>query len=42
MILSIDGDTKRGTINKFVDNEFLSLDSKSFRKEVKVSHLMLT
>ena len=33
MILSIDGDTKRATINKFVDNEFLSLDSKSFRKE---------
>ena len=24
MILSVDGDTKRGTINKFVDNEFLS------------------
>ena len=35
MILSIDGDTKRATINKFVDNEFLSLDSKSFRKEVQ-------
>ena len=32
MILSVDGDTKRGTINKFVDNEFLSLDSKAFRK----------
>ena len=42
MILSVDGDTKRGTINKFVDNEFLSIDSKNLENTLKVSHLMLT
>ena len=31
MILSIDGDTKRASINSFVDNEFLSRDSLAFR-----------
>ena len=31
MILSIDGDTKRASINTFVDNEFLSRDSLAFR-----------
>ena len=31
MILSVDGDTKRGTINKFVDNEFL-ISIVNFRK----------
>ena len=31
MILSIDGDTKRASINSFVDNEFLSRDSLVFR-----------
>ena len=32
MILSVDGDTKKTTINSFVDNEFLSRDSIEFRK----------
>ena len=32
MIISIDGDTKRASINSFVDNEFLSRDSIAFRK----------
>ena len=31
-ILSVDGDSKRETINNFVDNEFLSLDTREFRK----------
>ena len=31
MIVSIDGDTKRTSINSFVDNEFLSMDSIAFR-----------
>ena len=30
-IISIDGDTKRASINSFVDNEFLSRDSMAFR-----------
>jgi hypothetical protein len=30
-IVSIDGDTKRASINSFVDNEFLSMDSIAFR-----------
>ena len=30
-IISIDGDTKRASINHFVDNEFLSRDSIAFR-----------
>ena len=31
MIVSVDGDTKRASINSFVDNEFLSRDSIAFR-----------
>ena len=33
-IISVDGDTKRATINSFVDNEFLSRDSIAFRYHV--------
>ena len=33
-IISIDGDTKRASINNFVDNEFLSRDSIAFRTHV--------
>jgi len=33
-IISIDGDTKRASINSFVDNEFLSRDSMAFRTHV--------
>ena len=33
-IISIDGDTKRASINSFVDNEFLSRDSIAFRMHV--------
>jgi len=33
-IISIDGDTKRASINSFVDNEFLSRDSIAFRSYV--------
>ena len=33
-IISVDGDTKRASINSFVDNEFLSRDSMAFRKYV--------
>ena len=33
-IVSIDGDTKRASINSFVDNEFLSRDSIAFRTHV--------
>ena len=33
-IISIDGDTKRTSINSFVDNEFLSRDSIAFRMHV--------
>ncbi len=33
-IISVDGDTKRATINSFVDNEFLSRDSIAFRSHV--------
>ena len=32
MIVSVDGDTKKTSINSFVDNEFLSIDSIEFRK----------
>ena len=42
MILSVDGDTKRGTINKFVDNEFLTYSIVFLENTLKVSHLMLT
>ena len=34
MIVSIDGDSKKASINNFVDNEFLSRDSLEFRKYV--------
>ena len=34
-IISIDGDTNSTTINRFVDKEFLSLDSREFRNHVK-------
>ena len=33
-ILSIDGDSKKSAVNNFVDNEFLSRDSKAFREYV--------
>jgi len=33
-ILSVDGDSKKATINSFVDNEFLSRDSIAFREHV--------
>jgi len=33
-IISVDGDTKRASINHFVDNEFLSRDSVAFRTRV--------
>ena len=33
-ILSVDGDSKKTTINSFVDNEFLSRDSVAFREYV--------
>ena len=33
-IISVDGDTKRASINSFVDNEFLSRDSIAFRTYV--------
>jgi len=33
-IVSIDGDSKRASINSFVENEFLSRDSMAFRNEV--------
>ena len=33
-IISIDGDTKRASINSFVDNEFLSRDSMAFRTHI--------
>ena len=33
-IISVDGDTKRASINSFVDNEFLSRDSIAFRAHV--------
>ena len=34
-ILSVDGNTDQQTIDNFVDNEFLSLDTREFRKYVK-------
>jgi len=34
-ILSVDGDTNPTTINRFIDKEFLSLDSREFRNYVK-------
>jgi hypothetical protein len=35
MIVSVDGDGKRASINSFVDNEFLSRDSIAFRAYAK-------
>jgi hypothetical protein len=35
MIISVDGNTDRGFINKWVMNEFLALDTKAFRKYVR-------
>ena len=35
MILSVDGNTDRGFINKWVQNGFLAMDTKAFRKYVK-------
>ena len=32
MIISVDGDSKKSSINHFVDNEFLSMDSIAFRE----------
>ena len=34
IILSVDGQTEQHIIDKFVDNEFLALDTRSFRKHV--------
>jgi predicted component of type VI protein secretion system len=34
LIKSVDGKTDRKTINEFVDNEFLSVDSRAFRSFV--------
>jgi len=34
-LISVDGDTTKKTINNFVDNQFLALDTKEFRKHVK-------
>ena len=34
-ILSVDGDSKKATIDSFVDNEFLSIDSLAFRSYMK-------
>tara|TARA_B100000745_G_C20097037_1_gene375129 strand:+ start:129 stop:896 length:768 start_codon:yes stop_codon:yes gene_type:complete len=34
-IISIDGDTTKTIINRFIDNEFLALDSREFRKHIK-------
>ena len=34
-ILSVDGDTKKASIDGFVDNEFLSIDSIAFRSYIK-------
>ena len=35
MIISIDGDSKRASVNNFVENEFLSRDSIAFRAFMK-------
>ena len=35
MILSVDGKSDKATINSFVDNEFLSIDSLEFRNYVQ-------
>jgi hypothetical protein len=35
MLLSVDGETDRNTVRKFVDNEFLAIDSRAFRKHIE-------
>ena len=35
IITSVDGKSERDYINNFVDNEFLSIDSLAFRKNLK-------
>ena len=35
MILSVDGNTDRGFITKWINNEFLARDTKAFRKYVR-------
>tara|TARA_R110000772_G_scaffold84376_1_gene178139 strand:- start:942 stop:1799 length:858 start_codon:yes stop_codon:yes gene_type:complete len=35
MILAVDGDSKPKTIRDFVDNEFLSRDTRAFREQIK-------
>ena len=34
-VISIDGDTDRANINKFVDTQFLAQDSRAFRAHLK-------
>jgi hypothetical protein len=34
-IVSVDGDTTETTVNRFIDNEFLALDTREFRKHIK-------
>jgi len=34
-IISVDGDTSTATINRFVDKEFLTLDTREFRKHLR-------
>ena len=33
-IVSVDGETDRGTINNFIDNQFLAKDTREFRKHI--------
>ena len=35
MILSVDGDTTNSAIRQFVDNRFLAMDSRAFRKHLQ-------
>jgi predicted component of type VI protein secretion system len=35
IILSINGDYEKKSIREFVDNEFLAMDSREFRKHIK-------
>ena len=34
-IISVDGETDKGFINNFVENQFLARDSKSYRENLK-------
>ena len=34
-IISVDGDDSRGAVRNFVNNEFLAIDSRAFREELK-------